>query len=116
MRVKLAEIAVTQQRQQLEAQDKQRQAELDELRARLADTQGARGTMLDALRGGSPIAWGAPVMSTIITVGFFVVVILMVLGLVKQENNLLNITIGALVASFTAVVNFWLGSSQSSRD
>jgi hypothetical protein len=116
LRVKLAEIAVEQQKAQLEAEDKRRQAELEELKTRTADTQGARGTMIQAIQAGSWTAWGAPLMSTIITLGFFVVVTLMIFGRTPDNNNLLNIVIGALVASFTAVVNFWLGSSQGSRE
>jgi len=34
----------------------------------------------------------------------------------ERVKDLLNIVVGALVAAFTAVVNFWIGSSQGSRD
>jgi hypothetical protein len=119
LRVKLAEIALEQQRIQREAEDRRRQAELDELKARTTDLADARSKTLELARQGSPIAWGAPVMSTIIVVGFFAVLLVMVFKPFDQDATLtiqlLNIVIGALVASFTAVVNYWLGSSEGSR-
>jgi ABC-type multidrug transport system fused ATPase/permease subunit len=119
LRVRLAEIALEQQRIQREAEDRRRQAELEELKARSADTADARSKTLELARQGSSIAWGAPVMSTIIVIGFFAVLLVMVFRPFNQDATLtiqlLNIVIGALVASFTAVVNYWLGSSEGSR-
>jgi hypothetical protein len=120
LRIKLAEIALDQQKAQLEAAEKKRQAELEEFRARTADVGDARSKTLELAKEGSAIAWGAPVVSTIITVGFFAVLLLMVFKPFDESATLtiqlLNVVIGALVASFTAVVNYWLGSSQGSRD
>jgi peptidoglycan hydrolase-like protein with peptidoglycan-binding domain len=120
LRIKLAEIALEQQRIQRDAEEKQRQAELDELKARTADVGDARSKTLELAKQGSSIAWGAPVVSITITVGFFAVLLLMVFKPFDENATLtiqlLNVVIGALVASFTAVVNYWLGSSQGSRD
>jgi hypothetical protein len=33
-----------------------------------------------------------------------------------SKNQLINICIGALVAAFSTVVNFWLGSSKGSQE
>jgi hypothetical protein len=59
------------------------------------------------------------VVSITITVGFFAVLLLMVFKPFDETATLtiqlLNVVVGALVASFTAVVNYWLGSSEGSR-
>jgi hypothetical protein len=119
LRIRLAEIALEQQKAQLEAEEKRRQADLDEMKARAADIADARSKTLDLARQGSAIAWGAPVVSITITVGFFAVLLLMVFKPFDETATLtiqlLNVVVGALVASFTAVVNYWLGSSEGSR-
>jgi hypothetical protein len=114
LRIRLAEIA-------LEQEQARQQAGLEEMRARLADTQGARGTMVSLAQAGSLAAWGAPLVSSIVTLGFFGTLILLVAADFRLTDAnqflaaLLNITIGALVAAFSAVVNFWIGSSDGSR-
>ena len=64
-------------------------------------------------------------ISAIVTIGFFffVAIILWIAdhpppdgGKSIGDNNLVNITIGALVAAFSTVVNFWLGSSLGSHN
>jgi lysozyme family protein len=122
LRVRLAEIALESQKAQLLAEEQQRQAELAGLQKTLENTQGARGSLVDLVRAGSPIAWGAPVVSIIVTGGFFVFLALLVLGGARLtvENptvaNIVNIAVGALATAFATVVNFWLGSSQGSRN
>jgi lysozyme family protein len=53
-------------------------------------------------------------------VGFFSLLVLLLSLYASNEelskNQLINICIGALVAAFSTVVNFWLGSSKGSRD
>ncbi|HWL81114.1 MAG TPA: glycosyl hydrolase 108 family protein [Roseomonas sp.] len=114
LRIRLAEISLEAARLQQQEEAARRQAELDELGKRLADVQSARGTMVDLVRGGSAIGWGAPVVSIIVTLGFFVCLGLMLGGL-GRDSQLLNVVVGALVAAFTAVVNFWIGSSRGSQ-
>jgi hypothetical protein len=71
-----AEIALDAYKVQVEAYSEQRQTDLDKLGAFLADTQGARSLTTTLADKGSPIGWGAPVISLIIGVGF-----LMALGM-----------------------------------
>lgn len=52
-------------------------------------------------------------LSTIITVGFFGILVSMLLMDIKPSEPLL-VMLGALGAGFGAVVNFWLGSNSSS--
>ena len=88
----------------------------------LENTQGARGSLIDLVRSGSPIAWGAPVVSIIVTGGFFLFLIILMIGGIRTDPrdqtvaNIINIAVGALATAFATVVNFWLGSSKGSRD
>ncbi|MFH5924978.1 glycoside hydrolase family 108 protein [Roseomonas xinghualingensis] len=125
LRLRLAEIALASERLVAEREAGQRNAELETLRASLADTQSARASMAELLRGGSPLAWGPATVSTLVVLGFFAILILLVTldagpgGASRfdpQVASVINITVGALGAAFAAVVNFWIGSSQSSRD
>ena len=121
LRAKLAQIAVDAQKAQNEEADKQRADELSTLQANMANTQGARASMLALAQDRSGIAWGAPVVSLVVTVGFFVIVwaIIYKPGQIDAANSpvaqIVNILIGTLATGFATVVNFWLGSSQSSR-
>lgn len=53
-------------------------------------------------------------LSTIITVGFFGILVAMLMMDIKPSEPLL-VMLGALGAGFGAVVNFWLGSSSGSQ-
>ena len=122
LRVRLAEIALEAQKAQLVAEEQRRQAELSEMQKALENTQGARSSMIDLVRSGSPIAWGAPVVSIIVTGGFFLFLIILMIGGIRTDAgnqtvaNIINIAVGALATAFATVVNFWLGSSKGSRD
>ena len=92
-----------------------RQKDIDELKASLADRQGARDQTVELAKAGSAIAWGAPIISTIITVGFFVMLYLVIRKEIPDgSRELANIMLGSLGASFTAVISYWVGSSAGS--
>lgn len=118
LRIQLAQIALDGERLRAEQEQKQRELDVSELEKRLADAKDARTSMLDLVRAGSPIGWGAPVISGIVTVGFFVTLIVVMRTEIPEgpTRDILNIIIGSLVAAFTAVTNFWIGSSQGSRE
>ncbi|HEY8612121.1 MAG TPA: glycosyl hydrolase 108 family protein [Roseomonas sp.] len=124
LRIRLAEIALEGARLSAEREAGQRNAELEALRATLSDTQSARASMVEMLRGGSRLAWGPATVSSLVVLGFFAVLILLVTldagadgaRFDPQVASIINITVGSLGAAFAAVVNFWIGSSQSSRD
>jgi peptidoglycan hydrolase-like protein with peptidoglycan-binding domain len=134
LQLKLAEIAADQEAKRQQAQldllklqyedeAKRRDVELQTLGKKLEDTKDARANVR-ALAVESPlIAATAPALSYLVTVGFFIV-LLILLGLFGKwaelkpsdaNAQIINIVIGALVAAFATVVNFWLGSSQGSR-
>ena len=120
LRLRLAEIALEGERLRAEAEEHERQVALDTLRAGLADLQNARGAMTSLAGIGSMLAWGPAMVSAIVTTGFFGMLGLFLVWTPSAEDQqayaLLNIAVGALVAGFTAVINFRMGSSQSSRE
>jgi lysozyme family protein len=117
---RLAEIALDATKAQNAEADQQRQDELGVLKAAVDNTAGARAMMQSMTTAGSPIAYAAPVVSLIVTSGFFVILgLLMFVGLPTADQNtvsVVNLTIGVLGTAFATVVNFWLGSSSGSRD
>jgi Glycosyl hydrolase 108 len=120
LQIQLAQIALAASKAQYDEQNQQRQAELDDLKNRLADVQSSRVSLLDLAKTQSPIAWVAPSVSFLVMVGFYVLLIILIRSYADDDklsqNQLINISIGALVAAFSTVVNFWLGSSKSSQD
>lgn len=92
-----------------------RQQELDGLKAQLADVQSARNQTVELAKAGSAIAWGAPLVSVLITAGFFVMLYLVIRREIPEgSRDLANIMLGSLGSSFTAVVGYWVGSSAGS--
>ena len=88
---------------------------LDEVKARLEDVAGARSQTVELAKAGSAIAWGAPIVSVLITVGFFLMLYLVIRREIPEgSRELANIMLGSLGASFTAVVSYWVGSSAGS--
>jgi lysozyme family protein len=120
LRTRLAEIAVEQQRTQLDAEEKRRATELAELEKRLADVKDARAATVRFSENRDPLRWGAPVVSVVVALMFMVSLLVFAVpdwfSVNPATKDMFNIVLGALVAAFTAVINFWVGSSQGSRD
>jgi hypothetical protein len=92
-------------------------AETAQFLASIEDTKDARAQTIKLVEAGSSIAWGAPTISIIVTVGFVAVLTLWMLHPPSSEPatiNVLSILIGSLGASFVQVCNYWLGSSAGS--
>ena len=119
LRVRLAEIALQAQVAKEEADEKKRQAELEEIRLSMQNTVNARDTLRDLAQEHSWIAAAPVVVSVVVTVGFFAFLIVLLFNGLKGVDNIgaqiINIAVGALTAGFATVINFWLGSSQGSR-
>jgi lysozyme family protein len=120
LQVRLAQIAVDAEKAQNQEADRQRQDEMAMLQASIGNTEDARGTLVALARSGSGVAWAAPVVSLIVTLGFFAILgaLIFYRSAVTIDANtaqIVNIIVGALAAAFATVVNFWLGSSQESR-
>lgn len=86
------------------------QNKIDLAKLDVQNTQGARDMHI-ALKSHTP-----DVLSFIIVAGFFGVLALMLSGRVTfADQQALLILLGSLSAGFGAVLNFWLGSSASSK-
>lgn len=55
------------------------------------------------------------VLGALIVAGFFILLVLLIRSEVPKENkDLLNLVVGALIGSFATVVGYFFGSSSSS--
>lgn len=107
----------------IEAEEGRRRAALDAVNARLDDVRAARAALRELAATASPMAWGAPAVSVVVALGFFMILILMIawpalpaLDSASPVFQIINVAIGALATAFATVVSFWLGSSQGSRE
>jgi hypothetical protein len=99
----------------IQAEADARRQEFDTLQAQLADVQNARNQTVKLAEAGSVIAWGAPIISILITVGFFAMLYVVIRQEIPESSQTLaNIMLGSLGTSFTAVVGYWVGSSAGS--
>jgi hypothetical protein len=89
---------------------------LELARERIAaeDRAGARAQTMTLASNGSPIAWGAPVVSTLVVAGFLAMVAALLFRTIP-DTAVTNILLGTLAAAFVQVVNYWLGSSAGSK-
>lgn len=97
------------------AREQERQAALETLRTQLADVQSARGQTVALAQAGSPLAWGAPLVS-ILVVLIFGVVMYFAMTRVIPESRFNDGMLGILSAAFMAVIYYWLGSSAGSAN
>lgn len=124
LRLRLEEIRVQYQALQVQDAASERQSLLETLRAEAADRARAGSTLSAALLApgvsASIVAATPAAVSALVLAGFFGFTAWLVrfppAGGDPTTLTLLNVVVGALVAGFTAVVNFWLGSSQGSRE
>lgn len=99
------------------------QAERDENKARweaiASDLANARAHTLALADKRSILVWGAPVVSVIITTGFFVILWVLItrpIDLDDTQRDILLIMIGVLGGAFSSVVAYWMGSSMGSAN
>lgn len=92
-------------------------ARLAALQASLADVAGARAQTVALAGSGSKIAFAVPILSIVIVTGFFSCVIMVFLidkSWDERTANLANVLFGGMLAAFTQVGNYWLGSTRDS--
>lgn len=63
---------------------------------------------------GRVIGIAAPLVSVVVTLGFVALLILWLFHPPSPNDQVLALLVGTLAASFTQVVNYWLGSSNGS--
>lgn len=115
--VKLKELELRAQELHYEAIDKERQAELDELKAYIGDIQSARSRQVEHEKavGGSDINFY--VLAWVIVLGFFVLMAtLMFVDIPVKQTEVMFMLFGTLSAGFGAVIQYFFGSSKGSAD
>ena len=90
-------------------------AEIRRLELANANTADARATMVQLVEKGSPIAWGAALISIMIVAGFLALTGALMFRQVPDSQVAL-VLFGTLSTAFGGVVNYWLGSSAGSRE
>lgn len=105
------QLMIEQDKNKLEEYKAELEAQTAETVAQMQDLQSARNQTIQLAQAGSYIAWGAPIVSIIIVFGFFTMMAVVFFNKI-DPNNLL---IGAMIAAFAAVYQYWLGSSPGSK-
>ena len=94
-----------------------RQKDNDELVARLADTQGARVMKTEGEKATGKRDTNLYLLAWLMVVGFFTLMgVIMFVKVPEDSTGVVFMLFGALSSSFGAVINFFFGSSQSSKD
>ena len=87
----------------------------ESLVAQLADIASARAATLQLAQAGSPLSWGAAIVSVVVLVTFGTAMALTLLrALPENAEPVLNVLLGSLTAMATSVVSYWVGSSVGS--
>ena len=108
LRIQLASIAAT------SCADAAKAAQ-DQLVAQLADVANARATTVQLAQTGSPMAWGAAVVSVVVLTTFAGAMLMTLLRAIPENAEpVLNVLLGSLTAMATSVVSYWVGSSVGS--
>jgi len=87
---------------------------MSDLESQLADVANAREQTIALAKDGSQIAWGAPVVSIIVTSGFLAITGYAVMHGVA-DNPVTQMLVGTFAAAFGTVAQYWLGSSAGSH-
>jgi hypothetical protein len=104
LQVQLAGIAAQREAAELSAQTAAEQARLDEIKAAMADTEGARSSMTALAQAHSPLAY-APLIISLVALGFWGAKLLGIgPTLDGAEDEILKVAV-------TLVLGYWLGSS-----
>ena len=108
LRVRLAEIAAT-------AASAASAEAHEQLVAQIADIASARSTTTQLAQAGSPLSWGAAIVSVVILATFGVAMAMTLLRAIPPNAEpVLNVLLGSLTAMATSVVSYWVGSSVGS--
>ena len=95
----------------------ERAADQARMDAVLGDVADARKLTTALASAGTKMQWAAPVVSVVVAVGFFsALALLAIKGQIADAgvSAMVNMMVGGLVAGFTQVLSFWVGSSAGS--
>lgn len=93
---------------QVEAESKAHAAEL-------ADTQNARATMVALAGQGSPLGYGAVIVSVLVAIGFLAITVLILTFPGLRSDPLAQAVFYTLLPIFVQVPAYWIGSSDGNK-
>ncbi|MEG2173445.1 MAG: hypothetical protein RRY29_09325 [Desulfovibrionaceae bacterium] len=105
--LRLKELESRQQDRLLEWQGAQLNAELENVKS-------ARAREVELAKAGHGASWGTSIVAIIVTLGFFVMLGVVLAGNKAELGEAGIMLLGTLAASFGAVINYYLGSSSGS--
>lgn len=112
---KATELRLALARLAAEREQAERRAEIEALRAALADVGSARQQTVELARARHPMAWGAAAVSVLVLAAFGAAVwVVLTRALPAGSQEVALYTLGALQTMATAVVTYWVGSSAGS--
>lgn len=115
--VKLKEIELQSQQLHYEAIEKERQAQIDELKAYIGDIQNARQRQVEHEKATGKTDINFYVLAWVIVVGFFGLIgVLMFVEIPPKQNEVMFMLFGTLSAGFGAVIQYFFGSSKGSAE
>lgn len=115
--VKLKEIELQAQQLHYDAIDKERQAQLDELKAYIGDVQSARERQSEHEKATGKTDINFYVLAWVIVVCFFGLIgVLMFVEIPPKQTEVMFMLFGTLSAGFGAVIQYFFGSSKGSAD
>ncbi len=115
LQVQLAQLAMQRDAQQQAADDRAQAAQLDAIKAQIADVASARGQTVALAQAGSKVVWAPAVVSFVVLATFGVVMWgALTRSMPSGSETILNMLLGTLAAMATAVVSYWVGSSSDS--
>lgn len=113
---KLADLHAQMQKEADDAAEADRQATLDELKARMGDTASARDMATSLANAHSGLAYGSVVVSVVIVSAFgWVTYEVLTSHMSATDGQFGSVLVGTLAAMATQVANYWLGSSIGSN-
>lgn len=99
---------------ELQYQGKLIDLQAEQVRAELANVQGAREREVELAKTGHGASWGTTIVALIVTVGFFAMLYIVLTSDEGAIGDAGLMLLGTLATSFGAVVNYYLGSSLGS--
>jgi hypothetical protein len=101
----------------LSSADAKMNAEVEKFRIQLADVADARATTVQYVQAGSPLSWGAVIVSIVVLAGFVGISFLaMKPDLTGVDKSVTLFLLGAWSGYAGGVITFWIGSSAGSAD
>lgn len=101
---------------QIESDERQRLLEWQtaQLNAELENVKSAREREVALAQAGHGASWATSIVSCIVTIGFFVMLYLVISGGKAELGDAGLMLLGTLATGFGAVINYYLGSSLGS--